>query len=381
MRLFLVIMCWVFSTVFVWSAFATSLTDLEQSAIKAGDTMYTANYYTDLIKEVENTCGTELTAVAKWYTNSMIANLESKYAALPKYKSLQKSEVLHDRLQSKHGRLLSVSQENYCILKHMMYSTQDRLRGHNLDIFDSSGIINDFWSFDLNQFNGVDIKLEGLQYEIDQLKWYPALLWIDLDISFSGEDIVADKSAQRATLRGLSGELMELTVYEVLVELRDAWVVQDSDIEKVVWKISMEYEKSCNSFHGNYSVKKTTDGNTGNVTLETTGVPFQVNVCPNYFLLGRLHEYFKKIITHEFAHHVYHYYDTQEAVFESICRESDSVMKSTCNMDSDFVTPYAASIAQEDYAESFMHYFLEVTDFDTPILQEKKEYFDVLFGR
>jgi hypothetical protein len=75
------------------------------------------------------------------------------------------------------------------------------------------------------------------------------------------------------------------------------------------------------------------------------------------------------------GHHFYFYHDDAVEQFETICWNDKTTRNHRCS-DGDFVSDYARTLAEEDYAEHFMYWFLERPVPLTPIIQQKFEHFN-----
>lgn len=99
-----------------------------------------------------------------------------------------------------------------------------------------------------------------------------------------------------------------------------------------------------------------------------------INLCFSPYYESHYEEYLQKIIYHELGHYYSYFHDTTMDTFTSICRTNDETPVNVCNPQ-DFVSSYATSLQEEDYAETFAYYMLDGSNSGRPILQQKIDYF------
>ncbi len=98
-----------------------------------------------------------------------------------------------------------------------------------------------------------------------------------------------------------------------------------------------------------------------------------INLCFNDSYDNNYDEFLHEIITHELGHYYDYFQDTNDSNFRAICRAGD---KNLC-ISTDFVDSYAASSADEDYAETFAYYIQRK---QVPVgtkMQQKIDYFKI----
>ena len=82
-----------------------------------------------------------------------------------------------------------------------------------------------------------------------------------------------------------------------------------------------------------------------------------VSTCTTVgFILQKL-RLSRLIVIHELGHHVWWYKDPEVTRFTQICRSDDKRMNGRCTP-RDFVSEYAQTSAEEDYAEHFQQRFI-----------------------
>lgn len=339
------------------------------------DDIYLINYYQDIIDEVENACPSHQIIRGSKYTTSIIASLKKKYTWMNKAQVLKETKALHDRLAASHAKLEVLPDEYYCIIKYTIYYAQNWLRNTHLKILEEEWILWDFeWYVTSWDIWWYDVKLQTMQAQIDELKWYEDAVWMGLQIKmWQRLEWLTD---QWKNVESMSLEIMRLSIYKSMYDLIEAWAFTREDLTRLKNKFIVNTHLSCWSFHGNYQIKQKMDNNGNHVSYETTALPLAVNVCWNYFLINELAHQYRKIIIHELAHHYYYYHDSaSKTAFQKICWNSKYVQNGKCG-DVDFVNTYSATNSEEDYAEHFMFRFLDLQDPATSKMKEKFDYFE-----
>jgi len=344
-------------SLFCSTAFASVVNDvttLEQATTLDQDDMYLINYYQDLLWWIAAACPSSDIESAKVYVWQIQKSLEKQYAPLSQWQILNETITLHDHLLSLQPRLAQIWWQHFCTLKYILYAMQDWLRDKHVALMETTGIIRDFDGFVLGwPVHWADVKLELMDTYIDELADYETRLGQSINFQ-QWWQLVTDSEVWRQ-IWDKSTRIMQLTVYKALVSLKEAWLFTDADINELNWKFLLNMHLSCNSFHGNYKVTETLDHRWSHVSYKTEEVPLDVNACGNYFLIKELPFHFYKIVVHELGHHFYYYHDREwNDNFEAICRSWN-----TCSVN-DYVSSYAQSNAIEDYAEHFMHRFLDI---------------------
>lgn len=362
----------------IWSSNASALalaptqeiSILESWTTLYQDDIYLINYYSSLLKWVEEICPVQEINAAKNYASNIIWSLDAKYAKLSIWEKLHESKQLHDKLLAFQSTLNRLWGEHYCTLKYILFSAQSHLRDFHISIMQDTWIIRDFDGFILGwSIHGQAAKMEIMNNYIAELLPYEKILGSSID--FQSWDNVTSPNQWWLNIANHSKRIMELTVYKALVELTNAWLFTDADIEELRNKFVLNLHLSCDSFHGNYKVTETFSHTWDHIHFETDEVPLDVNVCWNYFLLKDLPFHFYKIVIHELGHHFYYYHDRLgHDDFEAICWSWNQ-----CGVN-DFASDYAQTEAIEDYAEHFMHRFIWLDMPSSPIIDLKNQHFN-----
>lgn len=358
----------------IWFSFA-SISHIELELLSPDVDMYLSNFYPDILWEVEKSCSVLDIDLAKEWYNIVLPKVKMKYANQPDFRILQMTKEIHDLYLSKASSISSVDQSSYCVLKYLLYRVIDDLRDEHLALMEKHDLIKDFeWFTQVWPIAWFELKKKQLQTEVDEMSKYKDLLWTELLFEDLNKESIAT-SGQYLDIKNLSAELLQLTVYKVLYNLKKREIIQQSDVDELKNKVKLEYHLSCANFHGNYRIKETLDHMWEHISYSTIELPLQINVCGNYFLLWTLADHYEKIVTHELWHHVFYYNDSNPDEFFEICRNDTN---STC-VASDFITLYASTHPYEDYAESFMYRFLDLPRVSKSKLESKFSHFDNVF--
>jgi hypothetical protein len=83
-------------------------------------------------------------------------------------------------------------------------------------------------------------------------------------------------------------------------------------------------------------------------------IKLNINLCSEQNYLKNFNRYVKQIFIHELGHYLYYFKDKHTEAFNKLCRTGTRKCESE-----DFVTTYAMKNKEEDYAESFAHWYME----------------------
>jgi hypothetical protein len=127
-------------------------------------------------------------------------------------------------------------------------------------------------------------------------------------------------------------------------------------------KIEINYVKGCGTTHGSYHMTQRTDGSKRTFKL----IKLNINLCNQQTYLENFNRYVRQIFIHELGHYLYYFKDPSTTLFDNLCRSS----KRTCDSE-DFVSTYAEKNKEEDYAESFAHWYIQSTTNTTMIVDQE----------
>jgi hypothetical protein len=164
-------------------------------------------------------------------------------------------------------------------------------------------------------------------------------------------------------------------------------LLKSSDITTLDEKIELNYVKGCGTTRGSYHMTQKTDGSNKKFKM----IKLNINLCNNQTYIANFDKYVRQIFIHELGHYFYYFKDSSTASFDNLCRSQG---KTNCTA-SDFISTYAQKNKEEDYAESFAHWYLEKTSGGTMIVDQehgsatttskimstKEQYFDYAYGK
>jgi hypothetical protein len=179
----------------------------------------------------------------------------------------------------------------------------------------------------------------------------------------------------------------EAQVQKEIGKLIDFGFLGKSDIKTLNEKININYVNGCGTTKGSYHMTQKTDGS----NRKFKAINLNINLCSTEKYLKNFERYVRQILVHELGHYFYYFKDTLSSTFNPICREGETLI---CTSD-DFVSTYAMTNADEDYAESFTHWYLETYISDQMIvdtahgsantqtekLREKAAYFEQAYKK
>lgn len=360
------------------AATRSELLTVEKSMEFSEKTMYTMSQFTDLLQEIHAICPQDsLNSIA-----GFIQNLEQKYqrnyANMTDADVLYNSRTLYEQIREVHERLRRLNDDELCTAKYIMYRMQYRLRNMHITKLQDTTLIDDMDSYDPTELRGYEIKLAYLNRLIEVYQPYSRRLWTTLTFRIQNPEIRNGLSSEEKLLVDRTQQLMQLIIIKVMYDLKVAWVLDNEDITMLKDRYVLSYEPGCEKFFGKYQATLVYDDGWNLIDKRFDNLELKLSVCSNFFIIKEFPFYFQKIITHELGHHVYYFVDPDTKSFEKICRLSDTKQNGKCAQQ-DFASEYAAVLGTEDYAETFMHRFLDVFEHSTPVLQRKIDHFTSLF--
>ena len=167
-------------------------------------------------------------------------------------------------------------------------------------------------------------------------------------------------------------------VYADIIEdfISKSWL-QPSDRDQMVGKIAFNLSNNCNELDGKILVRQRYDKNHNPLNNELVNLFITINLCfqPNYE--ANYNTFIKRIVYHELGHYLDYFHDRDDSVFRNMCWSGNT---KTCTDDA-FITSYAESAPDEDYAETFSYYIQDGSSVNDPILQHKIDYFKAKFPK
>lgn len=148
--------------------------------------------------------------------------------------------------------------------------------------------------------------------------------------------------------------LSQIQINKMFESLVEKGILTTEDLANLHNKIDIRYLLGCDKTKWSYTIQQSTDeiNHITNNTLEN--ITLNVNVCFNLAYIQNLPTYIKQISAHELGHYIYYFKDKAPQIFEKICRRDN---KTICS-NNKFMSNYAKSWPEEDYAESFAHWYL-----------------------
>jgi hypothetical protein len=167
------------------------------------------------------------------------------------------------------------------------------------------------------------------------------------------------------------------TFFKTIDALIDSKFITKEDKALMKGKVTFQYVANCNEFDGKISLKQWYNGNKVRVRNELIGFNINVNICFEPWFASDVQTSVSQIMAHELWHYFYYFHDQSPKQFEAICRVP-WINKPICTK-KNFVSEYAMSSPEEDYAESFAFRFLKkLYPSNDPQLIQKKNYFDAI---
>ena len=91
--------------------------------------------------------------------------------------------------------------------------------------------------------------------------------------------------------------------------------------------------------------------------MRTTEIHLTVSTCTNIGFVLQKYYLAKSIVIHELGHHMRWYKDVDTKRFTDICRNNENGRNDRC-VSRDFVSEYAQTAPEEDYAEHFLQWVM-----------------------
>lgn len=131
--------------------------------------------------------------------------------------------------------------------------------------------------------------------------------------------------------------------------LRDMNALTNDEKSLIKNKMELSFTPSCGKNQWYHKINQYYDNN--DVLQKTTleEIKLDIPLCDSYQYIDQLSTQIKKLAIHEIGHYLYYFKDNAPDTFESLCRNKKG---KTCDA-SEFVSNYAQTNAQEDYAETF----------------------------
>lgn len=147
------------------------------------------------------------------------------------------------------------------------------------------------------------------------------------------------------------GEVATFYIKDRLYKLIEDKIFDKYDLQAIDDnKIVIEYVNKCGTMHGSY---KMSISKSWIKTIKSISI--KINICNKDNYISNFKNYVSQLLVHELWHYVYYFKDANNTVFDNICRQDK---KNICSTKNDFVSDYATSNKEEDYAETFAYRYL-----------------------
>ncbi len=163
----------------------------------------------------------------------------------------------------------------------------------------------------------------------------------------------------------------------IVNDMTNQWLLTLEDQQQMLWKVNLQYVNNCTNIDGKISINTYTV-NDVLVRNELWAINLYINICFERWFISQLQNNIEQVITHELGHFFYYFHDVTPSVFQKICRIG-STKKALCTRES-FVSKYAMTNDEEDYAESFSFWYLDRFPLKNKSknIEAKKLYFEQL---
>lgn|GEM_PF-6188454 len=160
---------------------------------------------------------------------------------------------------------------------------------------------------------------------------------------------------------------------EIVDELISDGRLKAEDRDEMVRKITFKFSNNCTQLDGKILVRQRYNQYNNPIKTELINLFITINLCFTHSYDQNYETFLDRIIYHELGHYYNYFYDPNDSAFVNICRNGT---QNSCPS-SEFVSSYAASSSDEDYAETFAYYVYDKKPASTPVQQQKIDYFKI----
>lgn len=352
-------------------------TALESTAEFAEKTLYTFIQDRDLLSGAERLCSSE--TLAKWnrFWEKLAELLDTRYIKMSDAQMLVDSLDLWNRVHAMHGRLAkSISDDELCIRKVLMYTLQRHLRKWHIELIDQRWLIDDF-NLQNPTLREVTLKKDILDVLIQQANLNTKIQLPKISVTVANPYFLDTLSVEQRVLAERSRLVMEAAIYEVLSLFLKKWRFTQQDINTIKDVVVLEYTANCGSVAGKYEVTYEVDSKWQRKNTQTNALHLTVSTCTKVGFVLQSFWLSKLIVIHELGHHMRWYKDKNPEKFALLCRDKNDKRTDRCT-NRDFVTEYAQIAPEEDYAEHFQQWVIRRRSRPW-FIDTKLRYFDALF--
>jgi len=344
----------------------------EQNYISPQWDIYNLNEISSAKKQLKKSCNKEIVYNATITSNMFVDDFNKSISIYSNAIQLDKIKLFYKKINLINNKIPNKNQVIYCKQKYILYNIQDKLQSQYISLLKNYGLI---WEKLL--WNRIDEKKKEILLPIlnSQLKTIQEELKSSEIFEYFKVNNISFHTLWTEQTKILKEKIIlitENTIKKVLADMLDKSILDNEDIQ-ILWdKINVKYLRWCDATHGAYTISRKFD-ETKLVDLQLKNLTINVNLCPSYQYLHELSHYVEDIFSHEIWHHIYYFKDKNPWNFEKICRDKKWI--DHCQKE-DFVSNYAQSRPEEDYAETFLHrYKKDISNNIGIILDNKIDYF------
>ena len=323
---------------------------LESTINPETDTIYNAQYYGIIKSLLGNYCDKQIDKDAINAETKKINDIDQQKDSSEKIYTL---ETAHNLWKQKTLENNLGSEKEFCETKYLAYDMLDLSQSLFLKEVKKEWLLTpvpmSFWQKITNASDSL------------VLSWFAQRIQdIDTtDIKYTLKDLGNTKTN---TMAHIIKNISVSAANDALNTLHTMNILTNDEIKTIKDKLELRFVESCgdnkwyhkiNQYYGDNDVLQ-------NTTLEE--IKLDIPLCDSYQYIDQLNTQVKKLLLHELGHYIYYFKDKSTNAFESLCRSSDGkTTKNVCTSD-EFVSAYAQTSTEEDYAETFSRWALTKID-------------------
>lgn len=371
-----IVLGWWWWAVVSASSVREQFTAFESVALFDEQTLYTFIQDKELLAWAQAVCSTYALEIGDRFGVKLSELIDARFSRLSDAEMLLESLELRNRVHAMHQRLpRQLSDDDLCIRKILMYMLQKHLRKRHIQLIEQEGLIDDFNTVD-PPLRAVELKEQVLQALIDQTR---RLSSREIKTTVVNPEFLQTLSSDERLLAERSREVMVVALASVLDEFVQKWWFTEDDVNMLADVVVLEYTADCWSVAGKYEVSYQVDKNWQKKNVRTTALHLTVSTCTKIWFVVQKLWLSRLIAMHELGHHVWWYKDPSPEQFTNLCWKDEQTRNDRC-VERDFVSAYAQTAPQEDYAEHFQQWVIKRRARPW-FIDTKLRYFDRLFGQ
>lgn len=143
------------------------------------------------------------------------------------------------------------------------------------------------------------------------------------------------------------------SVRDTLDAFKRSKLITPNELSTIKQKLELRFIESCDDIRGYHKINQYYSDN--DVLEDTTleEVKLDISLCDSYQYIDQLGNQSKKLFLHELGHYMYYFTDKNVDDFETICRTPNEKTRKNICKSNEFVSKYAQTNKEEDYAETF----------------------------